>query len=57
MALPTDQKVGGSSPFERAIHTGLVGIPGEACCRMGPDASERSSCAYPWSARFGPFWG
>ena len=47
MALPTDQKVGGSSPFERATHIGLVGNPGEACCRMGPGASERSSCVYP----------
>ncbi len=35
MALPTDQKVGGSSPSERATQTGLVGNPGEACCRRG----------------------
>jgi len=55
VALPKDQKVGGSSPFERAIHMGLVGIPGEACCRMGPGASERLSYVYLWSARLGPF--
>ena len=55
MTLLTDQKVGGSSPSERATHTGLVGNPGEACCRMGPGASKRSSCVYPWSTRFGPF--
>jgi len=24
---------------------------------MGPGASERSSCVYPSSARFDPFWG
>ena len=57
MALPTDQKVGGSSPSERATQTGLVGSSGEACCRMGPGASERSSCVYPSSGRFDPFWG
>ena len=57
MALPTDQKVGGSSPSERATHTGLVGNPGEACCRAGPGGSERSSCVYPSSGRFDPFWG
>ena len=56
MALLTDQKVGGSSPSKRATHTGLVGIPGGACCRMGPGASERSSCVYPSSGRFDPFW-
>ena len=57
MTLPTDQKVGGSSPSERATQTGLVGSSGEACCRMGPGASERSSCVYPSSARFEGFWG
>ena len=36
VALPTDQKVGGSSPSERATQTGLVGNPGEACCHKGP---------------------
>ena len=36
MTLPTDQKVGGSSPSERTTQTGLVGNPGGACCRMGP---------------------
>jgi len=24
---------------------------------MGPGASERSSCGYPSSGRFDPFWG
>jgi len=32
-------------------------LDGEACCRMGPGASERLSCVYPSSGRFGPFWG
>ena len=57
VALPTDQKVGGSSPSERTTQTGLVGNPGGACCRMGPGASERSRCVYPSSARFEGFWG
>jgi hypothetical protein len=56
MTLPTDQKVGGSSPSERATQTGLVGNPGEACCRAGPGASERSSCVYPSRGRFDPVW-
>jgi len=56
VALPADQKVGGSSPSERTTHIGLVGSSGEACCHMGPGASERSSCVYPSSGRFDPFW-
>ena len=55
MALPTDQKVGGSSPFERANQTGLVGIPARPVVVRGLRDSERSSCIYPWSARLGPF--
>ena len=55
MTLPTDQKVGGSSPFERANQIGLVGIPTRPVVVWGLRASERSSCVYPWSARLGPF--
>ena len=56
MTLPTDQKVGGSSPFERATLTGLVGIPARPVVVWGPGVSERSSCVLePLKAPFGLF--
>ena len=50
MTLPTDQKVGGSSPFERAKRlrrSAGVGFPARPVVVWGLGASEPLSCFYP----------
>jgi hypothetical protein len=57
VALPTDQKVGGSSPFERATQTGLVGIPARPVVvwgQMPRSPRAASTPGVPDLGRFGP---